>query len=183
MRILGVALVFFGVIVVITFKSGGFKQAGKGSAKQVKNVWLWRLFGVIVGMCMACQTAVNSHLGIVVDSRIFAAVINFTVGMSLLIILHFVLLKTKKPGVKDGRMPIWFLSGGLFGDVFVIGNIITAQTLGTGMAVVILLTGLMIGGLLVDQFGMFRSAKRPVGWQEVAGVIIMVIGAMLFHLA
>ena len=61
--------------------------------------------------------------------------------------------------------------------------IITAQTVGTGMAVVILLTGLMIGGLLVDQFGMFRSAKRPVGGKEVAGVAIMVIGATMFHLA
>ena len=183
LRVLGVALVFFGVIVVITFKTGGFKRASKTPAKQVNNVWLWRLFGVVVGMCMASQTAVNSHLGVVVDSRLFAAVINFSVGLSLLIILHFALLKTKKPGVKEGRMPAWFLAGGLFGDLFVIGNIITAQTVGTGMAVVILLTGLMIGGLLVDQFGMFRSARRPVGWKEIAGVVIMIIGATLFYLA
>ena len=59
----------------------------------------------------------------------------------------------------------------------------SAMINGTGMAVVILLTGLMIGGLLVDQFGMFRSAKRPVGWKEIAGVIVMIIGAMMFHLA
>ena len=183
LRILGVALVVFGVIVVITFKSGGFKEVVKGPSRQVKNVWLWRLFGIVVGMFMASQTAVNSHLGVVVDSRLFAAVVNFTVGLCLLIILHFVLIKTKKPGVKEGRMPAWFLAGGLFGDLFVVGNIITAQTVGTGMAVVILLTGLMIGGLLVDQFGMFRSAKRPVGWKEVAGVAIMVIGATMFHLA
>lgn len=183
LRILGVAMVFFGVIVVITFKSGGFRRPSSTPAKPVRNVWLWRLFGVVVGMCMACQTAVNSHLGVVVDSRLFASVVNFSVGLSLLIILHFALLKTKKPGVKDGRMPLWFLSGGLFGVLFVIGNIITAQTVGTGMAVVILLTGLMIGGLLVDQFGLFRSAQRPVGWKEVAGVAVMVIGATLFHLA
>lgn len=183
LRILGVALVFFGVIVVITFKTGGFKRADKAPARQVKNVWLWRLFGIVVGMCMAAQTAVNAHLGVVVDSRLFASVINFTVGLSLLIILHFALLKTKKPGVKDGPMPAWFLTGGLFGVLFVVGNIITAQTVGTGMAVVILLTGLMIGGLLVDQFGMFRSARRPVGWKEVAGVVVMVIGATMFYLA
>ena len=43
------------------------------------------------------------------------------------------------------------------------------------MAVVILLTGLMIGGLLVDQFGLFRSARRAVGWKEIAGVAVMVV--------
>ncbi len=183
LRIIGIALVFFGVVVVITAKSGGFRKLGKGGAKQVNHIWLWRLFGVAVGMCMASQTAVNSHLGVVVDSRLFASVINFSVGLSLLIILHFALLKTKKPGVKEGRMPLWILTGGLFGDLFVVGNIITAQTVGTGMAVVILLTGLMIGGLLVDQFGMFRSAQRKVGWKEIAGVVIMIAGATMFYLA
>ena len=189
LRVLGVALVFAGVVIVITSKSGGLGRAGKGNpapapaAQQVKNVWLWRLFGVIIGMCMASQTAVNSHLGVVVDSRLFASVVNFSVGLSLLIILHFALLKTKKPGVKDEPMPPWILTGGLFGVLFVIGNIITAQTVGTGMAVVILLTGLMIGGLLVDQFGLFRSARRAVGWKEIAGVAVMVGGAVLFYLA
>ena len=50
------------------------------------------------------------------------------------------------------------------------------------MAVVILLTGLMIGGLLVDQFGMFRSARRPVKAKAIAGVFLMICGAVLFHL-
>ena len=181
LRVLGVALVFCGVIVIIAAKSGGLRQK-QPTAKPVKNVWLWRLFGLVVGMCMASQTAVNAHLGVVVDSRLFAAVINFSVGLSILIILHFALLKTKKPGVKDGKAPAWIWTGGLFGVLFVVGNIITAQTVGTGMAVVILLTGLMIGGLLVDQFGMFRSVKRAVGWKEIGGVAIMVIGAVLFYL-
>ncbi len=180
-RTLGIILVFCGVLIVILSKSGGIKAAATNGGNQVRNVWLWRLFGVMVGMCMASQTAVNSHLGMVVESRLFAAVVNFTVGLSLLIILHFILLKTKGPGVKDGKAPKWILCGGLFGVLFVVGNIITAQTLGTGMAVVILLTGLMIGGLIVDQFGLFRSRQRPVGMREIAGVAVMVAGAALFH--
>ena len=70
----------------------------------------------------------------------------------------------KKPKVKDQNSPWWIWIGGLFGVLFVVGNIITAQALGTGMAVIILLTGLMIGGLLVDQFGLFESKQRPVSW-------------------
>lgn len=114
--------------------------------------------------------------------RLFAAVINFSVGLSLLIILNIILMKTKKPGSKEGRTPGWIWTGGLLGALYVVGNIITAQTVGTGMAVVILLTGLMIGGLLVDQFGLFRSARRPVGWKQIAGVVVMIAGAALFYL-
>ncbi len=180
LRTVGVLLVLGGVIVVITSKVGGIKAAP--IAQPAKGIWLWRAFGIIVGMAMASQTAVNSHLGIVVDSRLFASVINFVVGTILLIVLHFALLKTKKPGNRQAKAPLWIWTGGLFGDLFVVGNIITAQTVGTGMAVVILLTGLMIGGLLVDQFGLFRSAKRQVGVKEIIGVCIMVCGAVLFHM-
>lgn len=182
LRIIGVAIVFGGVMIIILSKSRGAKQVKAAAAKPVRNVWAWRAFGLIIGMSMASQTAVNSHLGIVADSRLFASVINFSVGLTLLIILNILLLKTKKPGVKDARPPLWIWSGGLFGALYVVGNIITAQTVGTGMAVVILLTGLMIGGLLVDQFGLFRSAQRPVGWKEIIGVVVMVAGAAMFYL-
>lgn len=182
LRIIGVGLVIAGVLTVILSKAG---SAGprKKSEEIVLHVWLWRAFGLITGMCMASQTAVNSHLGIVTDSRLFASVINFTVGTTLLIILNIILWRTKKPGNRSEKAPFWIWTGGLFGVLFVVGNIIAAQTVGTGMAVVILLTGLMIGGLLVDRFGLFRSARRPVGKREILGVLIMICGAALFHLA
>lgn len=179
-RIIGVALVIAGVLTVILAKAGGVKSQSTEKTQPV--IWLWRAFGLIVGMCMASQTAVNSHLGIVADSRLYASVINFTVGTILLIILNLIMLKTKKPGAGLKGAPLWVWAGGLFGALFVVGNIITAQTVGTGMAVVILLTGLMVGGLLVDQFGLFRAQQRPVGRREILGVLIMVCGAVLFHL-
>jgi transporter family-2 protein len=182
LRILGVALVFGGVMTVIIAKAGGLHPGAADKKDGPRHIWLWRAFGLIVGMSMASQTAVNSHLGIVVESRFYAALINFCVGLMILIILHFALRSKRKPPQKEEKAPFWIWAGGLFGDLFVIGNIITAQTVGTGMAVVILLTGLMIGGLLVDQFGLFRSVRRKVGKIEILGVAIMVCGAILFHL-
>ncbi|MBQ9708580.1 MAG: DMT family transporter [Firmicutes bacterium] len=180
LRAIGVILVFCGVVFIILSKTRG--AAAKKSQNHVKFVWLWRLFGIVVGMCMASQTAINSHLGVVVESRIFASIINFSVGLIILVILNVLLIRTKKSRDKSSKPPAWILCGGLFGALFVVGNIITAQAIGTGMAVVILLTGLMIGGLLVDQFGLFQSAKRPVTYREIIGVLVMVAGAALFHL-
>ena len=85
-------------------------------------------------------------------------------------------------GDKKEKAPLWIWSGGLFGVLFVIGNIIAARTVGTGMAVILLLTGLMIGGLLVDHFGLFRSQVRPVSVVSILGVLIMVLGAVAFYL-
>lgn len=189
-RISGVIMVFLGVVIIIYAKAGKSRMtSGQTNAPRVQttvpkvnNVWLWRLFGLAGGMSMAAQTAINSHLSVVVDSRLFASVINFSVGLSLLIILNILLIKTKKPWNRNEKAPLWIWNGGLFGVLFVIGNIVTAQTVGTGMAVVILLTGLMIGGLLVDQFGLFLSPKRPVTIRSILGVLLMIAGAMLFYL-
>ena len=192
-RIIGVALVFCGVVIIIYAKAanpgtsvsddpGDAVSKETISSARVRNVWLWRLFGLAGGMSMAAQTAINSHLSVVVDSRLFASVINFAVGLSLLILLNIILLKTKKPWDRSEKAPLWIWSGGLFGVLFVIGNIVTARTLGTGMAVVILLTGLMIGGLIVDQFGLFHSEKRPVRIRSILGVLLMITGAVLFYI-
>lgn len=185
LRALGVALVFSGVVIIILSKTRSARSkdaAPKAALPKVKNVWLWRLFGLIVGMGMTSQTAVNAHLSVVVDSKFFASVINFAVGITLLVILNLLLLRTRKPGDKTGKAPSWILCGGFFGALFVFGNIVTAQAVGTGMAVVIQLTGLMVGGLFVDQFGLFRSAKRPVTYREILGIAVMVAGAVMFHL-
>ena len=178
-RIIGVALVIAGVVTIILAKNANKDGAGK---KQVRAIWLWRSLGIAAGMCMASQTAVNSHLGVVVGSRFYAALINFSVGLTILFILYLILGRGKKSSVKEQKDPWWIWTGGLFGVLFVVGNIITAQALGTGMAVIILLTGLMTGGLLVDQFGLFESKQRPVSRKEILGLMVMAGGAALFHL-
>ena len=179
LRIIGVALVLSGVVTIILAKNVKNIETDK---KQVKGIWLWRLLGIVAGMCMASQTAVNSHLGVVVGSRFYAALINFCVGLTILFVLYLILGRGKKGSAKDQKSPWWIWIGGLFGVLFVVGNIISAQALGTGMAVIILLTGLMVGGLLVDQFGLFESKQRHVSWKEILGVLIMVVGAAMFHL-
>lgn len=200
-RIIGIAMVFCGVVIIIYAKAMARrgKRSGQRSAadtetstegfaplaahelRPVKNVWLWRIFGLVGGMSMAAQTAINSHLSVVVDSKLFASVINFSVGLSLLIILNIILIRSKRPWDRKEKAPLWVWSGGLFGVLFVIGNIVAARTVGTGMAVVLLLTGLMIGGLLVDHFGLFRSPKRPVGARSLLGILLMISGAILFY--
>lgn len=177
-RAAGVILVFAGVVIVIASKKMETAKSSSG------NIMFWRVFGVVMGCCMATQTAVNTHLGVVIESKIFAAVINFSVGLAILIVINIVMMISgkKKKGVSDGKTPWWIWTGGIIGAWYCIGNIITAQALGTGMSVIILLTGLMAGGLLVDRFGICGAVKRPVRPAGIAGIAVMIAGAVLFHL-
>lgn len=178
-RALGIVLVFAGVVIVILSKN---RNAAK--IEKTENIWAWRAFGIIVGCAMACQTAINANLGLVLESRIYAAIVNFIVGLVILITANVILLILKKNNGNslEGKTPKWILCGGMIGAWYCIANIISAQVVGTGMCVIMVLTGLMAGGLLVDQFGMFRAKQRPVRAVEILGVIVMVAGAAMFHL-
>lgn len=178
-RMCGVILVFAGVVIVIQSKN---RNAAK--VEKTDNVWLWRAFGIIVGCFMACQTAANANLGLVLESRIYAAIVNFIVGLIILITVNVILLLMKKNNGNnlEGKTPKWILCGGMIGAWYCIANIISAQVVGTGMCVIVVLTGLMAGGLLVDQFGLFRSKQRPVRVVEILGVAVMIAGAAMFHL-
>jgi len=70
----------------------------------------------------------------------------------------------------------------LFGDLYVIANIISAQTVGTAMAVVFVLTGMMTGGLLADHFGMFHAERRKITGRKILGVVLMAAGIAVFQL-
>ena len=154
--------------------------------RRVGSPFLAAMINFIIGwIALLIITVIVEHTLILPFEDLFSAPRWVLLGGAFAVVFvtgNILLLRTKKPGSRKGKAPLWIWTGGLFGDLFVIGNIITAQTVGTGMAVVILLTGLMIGGLLVDQFGLFRSTQRQVSPKEILGVAIMIIGAILFHM-
>ncbi|MGA3392004.1 orotate phosphoribosyltransferase [Lactiplantibacillus pentosus] len=53
---------------------------------------------------------------------------------------------------------------------------------GTGLAVVIVLVGLMAGSLLIDQFGWFASKRNPVTGAQLLGLLVMILGVALIRL-
>ena len=158
-RIFGAVFVVAGVVIVSLAK----REAGKNNPKENAHadIWLWRIFGVLSGALSGVQTAINGHLGKVVDSPIKASAISFTVGLSCLCVM-------------------WI--GGVFGGIYVLANVELAEIFGTGLAVIIILIGLTTGGILVDHFGLFESPKKTMNVQKIVGVCVMVFGATLIKL-
>ncbi len=76
----------------------------------------------------------------------------------------------------------WNWIGGIMGALFVCANAYLVPIMGTGMVVVILLIGTIIGSILVDQFGLFASQKNSVNLLQLLGVFIMIMGVGMIKL-
>lgn len=72
--------------------------------------------------------------------------------------------------------------GGVIGALYVLGNVYLVPIVGTGLAVVIVLVGLMTGSLLIDQFGWFASKKNPITGIQLVGLLVMIGGVALIRL-
>ncbi len=155
-------------------------DAGAGAGA---GLWFWRIAGVIFGMCSAAQTAVNGRLGVVLDSAVASALVSFTVGVTtLLFIVLFTRAKWQVRRIDDRPNPWWMWIGGFLGAAFVFGNAFLAPIIGTGLTVMVVLVGLMIGSLVIDHFGLLGARRRPLTALQAAGLLCMIAGVALIRL-
>lgn len=182
-RFFGALLVILGVICAVAMDNliKKLHHASLASPPK-KNLWLWRIFGILTGMFSASQTAINGHLGVVLNSSVKAAFISFLVGTIVLVIIVSFLHPQIQLNHPQKGNPWWMWIGGIIGALFVFGNAYLVPIIGTGLAVVIILVGQMSGSLLVDQFGLLESKKNPVSLIQIVGILIMIAGVALIRL-
>lgn len=146
--------------------------------------WLWRTFGLVMGACGATQTAVNGHLGTILGSAVGSALTSFSIGVLCLLVL-VLLTRTPWRGVakpSQGNNPWWMWSGGVLGATLVFANAFLAPTLGTGLTVVLTLSGMMAASLMIDVFGLLGSAKVKIRPTQLLGLLVIIIGVILIRL-
>lgn len=179
-RLIGAVAVLLGALAVVGALQPERRQA---SAQQGPGVWLWRGLGVAMGACAATQISINGRLGTVLGSAVEAALVSFSVGTLVLLGLLF-LTRTPWRGVKklDGQNPWWMWVGGMLGATVIYATAVLGPTLGTGMTVVLMLLGMMTASLLIDTFGLMGATKRRVGWTQLLGLIVIIVGVGMIRL-
>jgi transporter family-2 protein len=180
-RVVGAILVIVGVIGAVSINQIIAYRHKQFLPDKSDNLWFYRLIGIVVGMFSAMQTAINGHLGIVLNSSVKAAFVSFFVGTISLIII-VTIIHPHLNFQRSKETPWWIWLGGFIGALFVLGNVYLVPKIGTGLAVVIVLVGLIIGSLLIDQFGWFNSNKNPITFAQIVSLLIMIFGVIIIRL-
>lgn len=176
-RVAGCFVVLVGVILVYLGKRK--QEQGKTLAKDHLAVMLFLAFG---GMAGAIQAPTNNSLAGLVGT-VEASFVSFSVGFLVILTLTLIatkghLLKEKKDGIQG-----WMLSGGFFGAAVVFINLIAIATLGSTVLQICTMLGQLGGGMVIDNFGMFRTAKIKANSWRWAGVLVIACGATIVALS
>jgi transporter family-2 protein len=124
------------------------------------------------------QAPINSRLGRTVGS-LQAATFSFLVGtVALLVIAVFVRGGLGSLG-QARTVPWWALVGGLLGAVYVTVALIAVRTLGASGLTAVVITGQLAISVVIDRFGLLGIAKEHIDASRIAGLVLLVVGAVL----
>lgn len=189
-RLIGAILVLLGVLLVVEVAVPGTWRGPRRrptvSAPRglitVPGVWLWRGFGVLIGMCSATQTAVNGQLGSVLGSTMQASEISLAVGFLILAVMSGGLILRGRATLRVAKGPWWMWCGGVMGAFFVLGGATLAPVIGTGTMVIASVSGTMLAGQVVESLGLFGVRATPMDLRRLVGLVVIFVGVLMVRL-
>jgi len=136
----------------------------------------------VAGAAVAMQPAFNGQLAALLGSPLRASLVNFSAGALVMLGLTGALaLRAGLPTAEQvARVPghLW-LVGGSLGALFVTTAAWAVPKIGVGAFFATLIAAQLVAALLLDHFGLIGLDQRPANLVRIAGVALLVAGAVL----
>ncbi len=136
------------------------------------------LLALVAGILIAVQAPTNAILAKASGSPVVAAFISFFVGtIALGALVAATSGRVFAPELRDVPWYAWV--GGLYGAVFVAVAAFAAPRIGIGVLLTAAIAGPLLAALILDHYGFFGLPRQPVNLTRIAGVTLVLAGAML----
>ena len=134
------------------------------------------------GAGIAFQAVINSRLRIVLNSALWAALVQVLIGLIMLTVIVGIVRDPVPGGGAISRAPWWVWTGGLFGSFFVLTAIVATVPLGAAMTLALVVVGQAIAGLVIDHYGWFGLEVQRMSPVRLLGALLLVVGVVLMRL-
>ena len=140
---------------------------------------LWGiLFSIIAGMAMSVQGVMNTRLGEGIGNMEANA---FVQGSAFALALLVLLFYRQGSLAALGQVSKLYWLGGVLGLVITLTVMLGIKSLGTTLAISIILISQLLIAALIDAFGLMGSEKLAFGWNKYVGLALMTGGLLFFR--
>jgi transporter family-2 protein len=140
------------------------------------------LFGLAAGAMLPFQAGINAQLAVYLGSPLRAALVSFTVGALVLLVVVALFVRGLPAGDRVAAAPWWAWIGGALGAFYVAGSITSAPRLGAVTLIGVILAGQALASLVVDHFGMVGFEEHHATPGRVAGLLLIALGVLFVRL-
>ena len=181
----GLAIDHFGLFNSQVQPISAYRLAGAGLAAAGMLLAVYgrgkssrRVMGILVGVYAALQAAFNGNLTKMLGSSIASGFVSYATGTILLLLL--VVFSNQLPH-KTTRGRWWMWLGGPVGALFVVGMAQLVPRLGTGVTLLVVLIGQLLGSMAIDHFALFGARKAHVTLFRLIGVAVLAGGMYVYY--
>lgn len=132
---------------------------------------------IIAGMAMSVQGVMNTRLGEGIGTPEANAMVQGTAFVLALLALIF---WRQGSFTALGSVNKLYWLGGVLGIVITLTVMLGIKSLGTTVAISVILISQLLVAALIDAFGLMGSEKLAFGWNKVVGLAVMCGGMLLF---
>ncbi|MCM0647120.1 DMT family transporter [Clostridium swellfunianum] len=135
------------------------------------------ILSIVAGVAMSLQGVFNTRLGDKIGTWETNVIVQAT-GLILSLIALFIVGNGSFKNIKDANK--LYLLGGALGVVIIITVMMGIKSLGPTCAITIILIAQLTAAALIDAFGLFDSVKVAFGTSKIIGVVVMIVGILIF---
>lgn len=135
------------------------------------------LFSIIAGICMSIQGVFNTRLG----EKIGTWETNSIVQGSGFVFTILILLLFGNGNFKNIKtVNRLYLLGGILGVIIIFTVMMGIGKLGPTYSIATILVAQLTAAAIIDSFGLFGAEKLTFGCNKILGVIVMIVGIIIF---
>ncbi|CRM13818.1 DMT family transporter [Pseudomonas fluorescens] len=139
------------------------------------------LLAVIAGAVVPFQSAINANLGRGLGHPLWATLASLLVSVMVLLPV-IIALRLPLPSLAFiTRAPLWMWAGGAFGVCFISLALMLLPRLGASGFIALAMAGQILASLLLDHFGLFGLAQRPITMPRALGALLLMGAVVLIQ--
>ena len=137
---------------------------------------------ILGGALIAAQGPIYVRMAAALGGPLPAAALAFAIG-TLALGLVMAVTRTPWPDSDEfAAVPVWVWLGGLIGAFAVLVSILAVPRLGVASYAVFVITGQLGASALYDRTGLFGNAVREFSTENIAGLGLVILGAVMANL-
>ncbi len=135
------------------------------------------VFSIAAGMAMSVQGVMNTRLGEGIGTMEANA---FVQGTAFALALAVLMFWRQGSFSQLGQVSKLYWLGGVLGIVITVTVMLGIKSLGTTLAVSVILISQLLVAACIDAFGLMGSERLAFTWHKYAGLALMTGGMLLF---
>lgn len=134
----------------------------------------------IIGLCGGLAIGLQVPLASIINQRLGILESVFIIHIGGLLAVLILLLFNKGGNLAQWQTVPWYaLLGGMLGVALISAQVYIIPSIGVAATITLIIAGQLVMATCIDHFGLLEIEAKPLSWERISGLAIVLLGVWL----